>query len=117
MSDYNISRDKLNARTDERHRLGTDAADRDHYLDQQLSAIWVVDGDDIVHVLGQLANVAATEVRAPDVTSSDSFELEIVLGKAAVGPLLLDVLSARRLHVVDVSRRGDPTHCIVRARP
>jgi len=50
MSDYNISRDKLNARTDERHRLGTDAADRDHYLDQQLSAIWVVDGDDIVHV-------------------------------------------------------------------
>jgi len=67
--------------------------------------------------LGQLANVAATEVRAPDVTPSDSFELEIVLGKAVVGPLLLDVLSARRLHVVDVSRRDDPTHCIVRVRP
>jgi len=50
MSDYNISRDKLNARTDERHRLGTDAEDRDHYVDQQLSAIWVLYDDDVVHV-------------------------------------------------------------------
>jgi hypothetical protein len=50
MSPNTISRDKLNARTDERHRLGTDAEDRDHYVDQQLSAIWVLDGDDVVHV-------------------------------------------------------------------
>jgi hypothetical protein len=50
MSTIDIPRQELDARTDERHRLGTDAADRDHYVDQQLSAIWVVDGDDIVHV-------------------------------------------------------------------
>jgi len=50
MPNHNVSRDKLNARTDERHRLGTDAADRDHYVDQQLSVIWVVDANGIVHV-------------------------------------------------------------------
>jgi hypothetical protein len=41
---------RIQERTDERHRLGTDAAARDHYVDQQLSAIWVVDDGDIVHV-------------------------------------------------------------------
>jgi len=67
--------------------------------------------------LDGMPNVAAADVLAPDVSESRAHELEIVVATATVGPLLLDVLSARRLHVVDVSRRGDPTHCIVRARP
>lgn len=40
----------LDARTDEHHHLGTDALGREHYVDQLLPAIWVVEDDTRVHV-------------------------------------------------------------------
>jgi len=66
--------------------------------------------------LDAMPNVVGVDVLAPDVSESGAHELEIVVATATVGPLLLDVLSARRLRVVDLSRRGDPGHCIVRTR-
>jgi hypothetical protein len=43
-------REKCSRRTDDRHRLGTDAKGRTHYADAVLGAIWVTTNDEIAHI-------------------------------------------------------------------
>lgn len=50
MTDNEPSREELNARTDDRHRLGTDAKGRDHYVDAHLGVVWVTADDSIEHI-------------------------------------------------------------------
>jgi hypothetical protein len=50
MTEDDVSRQELDARTDESHRIGTDLQGRHHYLSTNLTRIWVVDDGEIVHV-------------------------------------------------------------------
>ena len=50
MSTNTISAQELSARTDTRHRLGTDAKARRHYADPILGAVWVTVDNQIAHI-------------------------------------------------------------------
>lgn len=45
-----IPADGLHKRTDDRHRIGTDAKGRAHYADPILGAVWVTVNGELAHV-------------------------------------------------------------------